>query len=559
MFPVGLESFSIMLSGAPLIFSIVVSVLNAVLLFFASMKFLLVLQLCGYKAKRYFKWLKNPQTPYLSRLMLLCLMGFLFFCIIAMCFSSVLGYAISSLVGFVSYLLFTILYINTESKVNAKVPLRKTGRLIRLIVVYCIVLAFITFGLLTLLNYLAFVIGSEVVGILRFSLICGMPILTPFILYFSSLLTSPFETIVKHFAIKKATLKLKRMQILKIGITGSFGKTTVKEILKSILSQKYRVLATPASYNTPMGIALTVKQLDSTHDVFIAEMGARNKGDIKEVAKMVSPMYGVLTGVNIQHLETFKTLENIKDTKFELFENLTDGGEGFFSADNENAVELANRFNGEKYFAGVSNAENNLVSASNISVGDHGTSFTLNIKGEEGVPCSTVLLGKHSIKNICLAAAVAYKMGMTPIEIALGINRIQCIGHRLELMPNNKGIVIIDDSYNANIDGVEAAMEVLDLFNGRKIVLTPGLVELGKDENMANMEMGKILAKHADHVIIIGRQNAEMILAGLLEGGMKKENIKFATNLNKGNKELNAMVKEGDVVLFENDLPDNYN
>ena len=308
MFPVGLENFSSMLSGAPLIFSIVVSVLNAGLLFFASMKFLLVLQLCGYKGGRYFKWLKNPQTPYLSRLMLLCLMGFLFFSIIAMCFSSVLGYEVSSIVGFVSYLLFTVLYINTESKVNAKVPLRKTKRLVRHCIVYCLVLCAFTFGLITLLNYLAFVIGSEVVGILRFSLICGMPILTPYILYFASLLTSPFETLVKRFTIKKATLKLKRMQVLKIGITGSFGKTTVKEILKSILSQKYRVLATPASYNTPMGIALTVKQLDSTHDVFIAEMGARNKGDIKEVAKIVSPMYGVLTGVNIQHLETFKTL-----------------------------------------------------------------------------------------------------------------------------------------------------------------------------------------------------------------------------------------------------------
>jgi UDP-N-acetylmuramoyl-tripeptide--D-alanyl-D-alanine ligase len=126
-------------------------------------------------------------------------------------------------------------------------------------------------------------------------------------------------------------------------------------------------------------------------------------------------------------------------------------------------------------------------------------------------------------------------------------------------MPNNKGIVIIDDSYNANMDGVVAAMEVLDLFEGRKIILTPGLVELGKDENVANLEMGKLMAKHADQVIIIGRHNAEMILAGLLEGGMKKENIKFATNLNKGNKELNAMLKEGDIVLFENDLPDNYN
>ena len=200
-----------------------------------------------------------------------------------------------------------------------------------------------------------------------------------------------------------------------------------------------------------------------------------------------------------------------------------------------------------------------MVWATDVKTDVRGMSFTLNVKGEEPVSCTTVLLGKHSVKNICLASAVAYKIGLTPNEIAEGINRIQSVGHRLELMPNNKNIVIIDDSYNSNVDGVNAAMEVLDTFDGRKIVLTPGLVELGKMENVANMEMGKTLAKHADMVIVIGKHNAEMLINGLLDGGMARENIKFAKSLNKGNEILNGIIKEGDVVLFENDLPDNYN
>ena len=169
------------------------------------------------------------------------------------------------------------------------------------------------------------------------------------------------------------------------------------------------------------------------------------------------------------------------------------------------------------------------------------------------------MLGSHSVKNICLAATVAYKIGLTPKEIVAGISRIQSIGHRLELVPNNKNIVIIDDSYNANEEGIKSAMEVLDSFKGRKIVLTPGLVELGKIENLVNYEFGKILASHADFVIVVGKHNAEMIIKGLIEGGMPKENIKFEKTLNKGNKALNEMLVDGDVVLFENDLPDNYN
>lgn len=568
-----------MFSTASLLSIAGISVLSGVLLFFASLKFLLALQQCGYRGKRYFKWLTSPETPYLSRLMLLCILGFLFFLVLGTNFAPIVGEKAAAYVGFASFVLFTALYIRTESAVNAKVPLKKTKRLVRLCITFAVTLTVFVFGLMLLCSAIAIWIGDEIVWLLRYSLICGVPILLPYILFVAYLINEPMEELIKRHYIRQAKTKLDNTDVLRIGITGSYGKTSVKEILRTILSQKYRVLATPASYNTPLGIAITVKSLDSTHDVFIAEMGARNKGDIKDLALLVKPDYGVLTGINNQHLESFGTIENIKNTKFELFETLARGagdgvdglndgqgrndgngrnGKGFFSSDNEGARELYERFWGEKYLAGIGGAENDLVTATELSTSEQGTSFTLNIAGEEPVACNTVLLGKHSVSNICLAAAVAYKVGLTPEEIAKGINRLQSVGHRLELVPNNKKIVIIDDSYNCNEDGAKAAMEVLDTFKGRKIVVTPGLVELGKMENVANLSFGTLLAAHADKVIVIGKHNAEMIINGLTAGGMDKADISFAKNLNKGNEILNGMLAEGDVVLFENDLPDNY-
>ena len=566
MIPTSVQSFKELFTGDQIAVYVAISVLNALMLFFASMKFLLVLQQCGYHGKRYFKWLGNKQTPYLARLMLLCLLAFLFFCVLNICFAPLadkilgptLGKSIGSYFGFVSYILFSVAYINTESSVNAKVPLKKTKRLVRLCITYIVLLCVLTFAILTLLNFVAFFIGDEVTALLRYSVICVMPISMPYILFLAYGINEPFEQMLKKRHLRIAKEKLEKTDILKIGITGSFGKTSVKEILKTILSQKYRILATPESYNTPLGIALTAKQLDSTHDIFIAEMGARSKGDIAELTKLVRPKYGVLTGVNTQHLESFGSIENTKNTKYELFENLSKDGVGFFSTDNDNSRELFERFDGEKYSTGLKDQEN-FVTAVDVKTDERGMSFTLVFGGEKSVKCSTVLLGKHSVRNICLAAAVAYKIGLTPKEISAGVNRITSVGHRLELMPNNKKIVIIDDSYNSNVDGIDAAMDVLDNFKGRKIVVTPGLVELGKMENVANLEFGKTLAKHVDMAIIIGHHNAEMLINGLIDGGMDRANIKFAKNLNKGNAVLNEIVQEGDVVLFENDLPDNYN
>ena len=561
MLPTNASSFSELISKNQIIIYLVIAILNATLLFMASFKFILSMQQSGYKGKRFFQWVYNKETPYRVRLMLLFLMGFLFFIVLATCFTPILeklNENASSYIGFVAYILFTIIYIDSERSVNAKIPLKITKRLVRLLITYSLVLIGVSFGIIILINYLAFVVGIELIAILRYALICLMPMLIPYLLQIANAINTPTELLIAGYHYRRGKDKLNKSNVIKIGITGSFGKTSVKEILKTILSQKYRVLSTPESYNTPLGIVISAKKLDSTHDIFIAEMGARNKGDIKALAELVKPTFGILTGINSQHLESFKTMENIQNTKYELFDYIyKHGGYAVFSADNEGSKMLASRYGSEKILAGRKADKG--VHATDIEISKKGTKFKLNIKGEKPITCYTVLLGRHNITNICLAAALAYRIGLKPKEIAQGINRIKSVGHRLELLPNNKNIVTIDDSYNANVDGARAAMEVLDLFEGRKIVLTPGLIELGQEQNVANVEFGRILAEHVDIVIITGKHNAMMLINGLIEGGMEKENIIYAKNLKKGNEELNAILQKGDIVLFENDLPDNYN
>ena len=553
------ESFAAIFNLGNLLIFLFLSLGNTALLTLVAGKFLLALQQCGYKGKRYLKWVRGKHNGYFSRLMLLSLMSILFFCVTCMCFSTIGGEWVrpSAYIGLLAYLLFILVYLDAERHVTAKLPLKMTRRLVRLIVTYVLLQLILNFGLIVLTNYIVFATKSELYFILRYFPICFLPLLAPFVLWLAYIINEPMERANNRRYIRDCKRVLDQSDIVKIGITGSFGKTSVKNILTGILSQKYRVLSTPGSYNTPLGISLTVKKLDATHDIFIAEMGARHVGDISDLAAIVKPQYAVLTGVNTQHLESFGSEEKILETKFELFEGLSPAGVGFFSADNAGSLELYRRFGGTKFLAGISEGDD-LVFADEIDISEHGTAFTLRIRGEKPVHCLATLLGKHNISNICLAAAVAYRLGMSPTEIALGINKLSAIEHRLALLPNHREIVIIDDSYNANEDGIAVALEVLSTFPGRKIVVTPGLIELGARENEANYAFGKQLAEKADKVIVVGRHNAEMLIKGMLDAGMQREDILFERNLSRGNERLNEIGEKGDVVLFENDLPDTY-
>ena len=343
--------------------------------------------------------------------------------------------------------------------------------------------------------------------------------------------------------------------LIRIGITGSYGKTSTKFLLRDILSVKYNVLATPSSFNTTMGVTRVIReQLTPAHQVFIAEMGARHVGDIRELVDLVHPTIGLLTSVGPQHLDTFGTIERIKNTKYELIDGLPQNGTAILARDGAICEELYARCPLEhKYMPG------DLVQASDMEWGPFGTRFTLqDTKTGESARCETRLLGEHSIANLLLCCTAARVLGMTLAEIAQGVARCQPVEHRLELISGGAGVSIIDDAFNANPVGAQAALRVLKNFPGRRIVITPGMVELGGEEAAFNRSFGEQMADSVDVAILVGKKHTQPIVDGLLAKGFPQEKIHVVSSLDESTKVLHAMMRSGDVVLYENDLPDNY-
>ncbi len=343
--------------------------------------------------------------------------------------------------------------------------------------------------------------------------------------------------------------------LIRIGITGSYGKTSTKFLLRDILSVKYNVLATPSSFNTTMGVTRVIReQLTPAHQVFIAEMGARHVGDIRELVDLVHPGIGILTSVGPQHLDTFGTIERIKNTKYELIDGLPQNGTAILARDGAICEELYARCPlANKYMPG------DLVRASDMEWGPFGTRFTLeDVKTGERARCETRLLGEHSIANLLLCCTAARVLGMTLPEIAQGVARCQPVEHRLELISGGAGVTIIDDAFNANPVGAQAALRVLKNFPGRRIVITPGMVELGGEEAAFNRSFGEQMAESVDVAILVGKKHTQPIVDGLLAKGFPQEKIHVVSSLDESTKVLHAMMRAGDVVLYENDLPDNY-
>ncbi len=377
------------------------------------------------------------------------------------------------------------------------------------------------------------------------------------LLMLAAVIAAPIEKNINNQFLNDAKARLEaRPELIKIGITGSYGKTSTKFLLRDILSVKYSVLATPSSFNTPMGVTRVIReQLTGSHQVFIAEMGARHVGDIKELVNLVHPSIGLITSVGPQHLDTFGTIERIKNTKYELMEGLPRDGKAIFARDGAICEELYARCPLEaKYMPG------DLFEASGIEAGPWGTRFTLTDRETgESVRCQTRLLGEHSISNLLLCCTAARLLGMTLEEIALGVARCQPVEHRLELLDGGaSGVSIIDDAFNSNPVGARAALRMLEHFPGRRIIITPGMVELGGEEAAFNRSFGEQMARSVDVAILVGKKHTQPIVEGLLEKGFPQENIHVVSDLDESTKVLHAMMKAGDVVLYENDLPDNY-
>ncbi len=384
-----------------------------------------------------------------------------------------------------------------------------------------------------------------------------LPLGTPLFTALAAVAAYPLERFVFRLYFRDAEKRLlEDPRLIRIGITGSYGKTSVKFILNTLLSQKYNVLMTPSSFNTPMGVTRVVRErLTPSHQVFIGEMGARHVGEIKELCRLVHPTVGLLTAVGPQHLDTFRTLDRIARTKYELIAALPENGMAVFQDDQAIVTDFYERTRKPKMLVGVRDGD---AWAEDIRVSPEGSAFTLFMRGCAPIQVETRLLGEHNIRNILLCCATAKYLGLTPMQIARGIAQLQPVEHRLQLLKTPGGVTIIDDAFNTNPRGCRAALHVLRDFPGRRVIVTPGMVEMGEEEARFNFDFGKEMAACVDLAILVGRRHAEPIRQGLLEAGFDEGRLFTTANLDEATGILNELMSPGDVVLYENDLPDHY-
>lgn len=393
-----------------------------------------------------------------------------------------------------------------------------------------------------------------------FALLCGLVLIAalPYAMWPACAIRQPFENARNQRFIDDAAHIIREMpNLTRIGITGSYGKTSSKVLLGRVLAEAKHTLVTPDSYNTPLGITLTVRNhLKPIHQVFVAEMGARQRGDIKELCDIVQPQIGILTAIGPQHLETFGNIETVADTKFELIDALPADGLAVLNIDDKIIAERAGEIAVPQATYALDN-QNADYTARDIEFTPQGMRFTLQTP-QGSAEVRTRLLGRHNVYNILAAAAVAEHLGLTPAEIARAIAQVPPVEHRLAAK-NAGGFTIIDDAFNANPAGAKAAVEVLAAMpGGRKMIITPGMVELGSEQEQLNREFAAFAAEKLDFVIIVGKKQSAPLLAGVQEAALPPEQYLVAADLAEAAAFMRGWVRPGDYVLFENDLPDSY-
>jgi UDP-N-acetylmuramoyl-tripeptide--D-alanyl-D-alanine ligase len=446
-----------------------------------------------------------------------------------------------------------------------KKPLVYTGRARRLLVASA-VLAAALFALgFLVVSRLAETAGLTTAACAGFAVLVMALIsihAAPVVAMTANLALAPVQASINWSYRVRARRKLNRVKPMVVGITGSYGKTSTKYFTEALLSPRYRVLKTRASFNTILGICRAVnEELGPEHEVLIVEMGAYRRGEVRDMASLTRPHIGVLTAIGPQHLERFGSIETIEKAKFELLQALSDDGIAVINNDDPRVRRLADGLRGPKIRRyGIDLAVGDLdLAAQEISHGPNGLTFTLVDRDGKRVTVETRLIGLHNVSNILAAATVAMVANVSLRQIAGTISTLQPVPHRLETHTGPDGVTIIDDAYNSNPIGAFNALEALAAFRtGRKILITPGMVELGAEQDARNEEFGAKAAAVCDYVILVGRNQTAAIRRGLEGAGFAADRAISVKNLDAGLEAMKGIVRTGDVVLFENDLPDLY-
>lgn len=426
---------------------------------------------------------------------------------------------------------------------------KRMKRLFACVFILMLLLYFITFGLLNY-HYQLSEISFIYLLIINF-LVFDLVIIAHFLAY-------PLEKLIQNKFINQAMSKiLENNRLSVIGITGSFGKTSTKFIIGNILKRAANVCVTPESYNTPMGITLSVNRyLKNIDDYFVCEMGARRVGEIKELTEIVFPKIGVLTSIGPQHLETFGNIKNIIKTKFELIESLPNDGLAILNYDNLYIRDYQLKSGIKVLTYGIENKDVD-YHGFNIYYGKDGSRFEIKFPNQEKYLFTTKLLGKHNISNILAGVALADYLAMNVNKIINTVSLLKPIEHRLELKAF-ENYSIIDDSFNANYEGACNALDILNHFHNIRIIITPGLIELGIDQDNYNYYLGEKIAKICDFVVLVGVKQTYKLYEALEDVNYPQVKILVTNSYNEGFKYILDTFKENFTLLIENDLPDNY-
>lgn len=516
--------------------TIITAVLAAYALFLTMRHNMHMFQLNGYKNNEHINWIrKNLRQQWLLGFgMVLGIMRIAF---------PVLGLDILIWLT----LLLDILVYRAMRRLNTKKKLVYTARVKRMITTILVLTA------LTVLLTAVFAGVRPLTGL--FMLLVSIQW---FLNLIANVINHPIEQGISRHYINEAKRMLAEAPNLKIiGVTGSYGKTSMKFFLQTLLQSRYNVLVTPGNFNTPLGVTITVRNyLKPSHEIFICEMGARHVGDIKEVCDIAHPDYGIITSVGPQHLETFFSMENIQKTKFELADALPEGGLLFLNGDNDYIQGKAAEYPKKIFY--YSEKEGAGYQARDVAVSQFGTEFTVVTPAGESERFQMKLIGAHNVINVVGAIAVAHSLGMSLQELKIPVRRIQPVEHRMQMREHGL-VTVIDDAYNSNPVGSKAAVETLAMFDGIRILITPGMVELGDKEKEYNYKFGTYAAACCDYILLVGRRHTEPIREGVLSQGFPEEKCLVYDRLEEAVSYAYAIKGQGHkYILLENDLPDNY-
>lgn len=416
------------------------------------------------------------------------------------------------------------------------------------------ILYFLSFFFFLFLFPICFFVPKTIFYQICFLILLVSDIILPIVIVFFLGAITPFIDFKKNLIFEKAKEKIRAQKdnLLVIGVTGSYGKTSVKEFLAEILSLKFKVLKTEANNNTEIGIAKTIiEKLDKSHEIFVVEMAAYKKGEIRRVCNMVFPTIGIITGIGNQHFRLFGSQENIISAKYEIIENLPDKGLAVFNGDSNFFMDVFKKTKKPKKFYSIQNYQAD-VFANDIREFKDRTEFKINDK-KESQEFKVNLLGKQAVSNVLGACLVARELGISFSEMKNTVNGFKAFPKTLEIKSGINGAVVIDDSYSGNFEGVISALDYLKNYqDNKKIIVFYPIIELGAMARDVHKKIGKKIAEVCDFCILVNSDFSREIKEGAIGFGMDSQKIKIIENSAEVVKQIKDIARKGDVILLEN-------